>query len=90
MCHYQAISYRPQSRACQPRTDLGLVRVCGQKDRDELLVERPPFLWQFPGEVLVDAEVCADEVAGETLLGVDTLRAQHDAVVVPHKITALR
>src|SRR5712671_5617716 len=55
-----------------------------QKYGDELLVKRPPILHQFVGEVLRDAEVGADEVPGEALIGINALLSEHDAVITFH------
>jgi hypothetical protein len=55
----------PHCSTREPRRDSRLVGPLFQVDRDEFLVERTPFIGQPSGEVLVDAEVRADETAGE-------------------------
>ncbi len=76
---------RPQCAAGKSSPDSCFVWVCGHKDGDELLVERARILWQFLSQVLVNAEVCADEVAGKALFGVNASWSQHDAVITFHK-----
>ena len=58
----------------------------GQKDGPELLVEIPPVIGQVGGQVLVNLIVGADEALVMTEGRVDAFRAQHDAVVVFHKL----
>jgi hypothetical protein len=54
--------------------------IASEKDRDELLIESTPVVWQFVREILVHTEVRANVVAAEALLGIDTLRpAQPDS-----------
>src|SRR5258708_31145922 len=71
----------PQSSAGQPSSDFRLVGVLRQVDGNELLIECSPFVRQFLRQVLVDAEVGADEVPGEAFRRINALLSQHNSVV---------
>src|ERR1035437_8820817 len=72
---------RPQSSTRQPCADFRFVGVLCEVNGNELLIEDSPFLRQLVRQVLVDAEVCADEVPGEAFRCVNALLSQHDSVV---------
>jgi len=70
-----ALSDCPLRAAGKTSADLGLVGVACEKYRDELFVKRAPFVGKLVTQILHDAEVGADEVFGEALLGKSALLA---------------
>src|SRR5690349_19269950 len=75
---FDSLRYSPQEPAGQPGTNLGLVGMCGQEDGNKFLIENAPLVRQLLRQVLGNIETGADEVPGETFLGMHALASKHD------------
>ena len=81
-----ALCDRPKCAASEPCPDLCFLRMICQINWNKLFDESPPLFLKFACQVLIDTEICADEVFIKAILCIYAFLSEHNAVIAFHAV----